>query len=252
MTPQRFTEHAFQGLFNFRDMSGLTVSQGQNIKSNVLFRSDSFEDATETDVQRLLNVYRINRVIDLRTDRELANEKPSPLSRDGVSYRHRVIDSGPGSAIENAPPGSRLALRYVEYFDYAKESIVSAVRDLAEEGSWRTVMHCRAGKDRTGVVTAVVLKLLGVSNDEIAEDYSLTALAMPEIMSRLRQNPTYAENVKKLPDEMYSATKETMLKFLDLASTELGTFESWLLSNGVTSQEIDQLRSNLLESSNQL
>lgn len=248
MTNQRFTEHTFEGLFNFRDVTGLATKQGQGIKGKVLFRSDAFGDATEQDLQRLKSEFQINRVIDLRTDRELASEKSSPLLIDGVSYRRRVIDSGPGSAIENAPPGARLAFRYLQYFDYGRESIASAVRDLSEPGQWRTVVHCRAGKDRTGVVIAVVLNLLGVSNEDIAEDYSLTALAMPEIMNRLRQSPTYAENVKKLPDEMYSATKETMLKFLDLAATELGTFESWLLANGVSAMEINQLRNNLLES----
>jgi protein tyrosine/serine phosphatase len=89
-------------------------------------------------------------------------------------------------------------------------------RDIAEEGEWRTVIHCRAGKDRTGVLIAVLLNLLGVSDEQIAEDYSLTGLAMPKIMNRLRQSSAYMENVKKLPDEMYSAKKETMLKFLEL------------------------------------
>jgi len=247
MTHPRFTEHVFEGLFNFRDVGGLTTERAEGIKRNVLFRSDAFGDASEGDVQRLMEDFCINRVIDLRTDREVTSENPSPILKDGVSYRRRVIDSGPGSAIENAPPGGRLALRYLQYFDYGRESIVSAVRDLSEIGEWRTVIHCRAGKDRTGVVTAAVLGLLGVSNEDIAEDYSLTALAMPQIMNRLRQSPTYSENVKKLPDEMYSATKETMLKFLELARQELGSFESWMLSNGVTSIEIDQLRKNLLE-----
>ena len=247
MTSQRFDEHTFDGLFNFRDMSGLTPSLGKRIKPNVLFRSDAFGDASERDVQRLLNEFRINRVIDLRTDREVSAEKLSPMQKDVVSYRRRVIDSGPGNAIENAEPGSRLAYRYLQYFDYGRESIVSAVRDMSENGDWRTVIHCRAGKDRTGVVTAVLLDLIGVNDDEIAEDYSLTALAMPKIMTRLRQSSTYAENVKKLPDEMYSAKRETMLAFLELARKELGSFESWLLANDVTSIEIDQLRNNLLE-----
>ena len=190
----------------------------------------------------------INRVLDLRTDREVVSETPSPLLRAGISYRRRPIDSGPGSAIENAAPGNRLAHRYLEYFDYGRESILSIVRDISEEGEWRTVIHCRAGKDRTGVVIAVLLSLLGVSDEEIAEDYSLTALAMPQIMTRLRQSPTYKDNVKKLPDEMYSATQETMLNFLGLAAKELGTFESWLLANGITADEINQLRKNLLRS----
>ena len=240
--------HSFDGLFNFRDVGGLTTKGAQRVKSNVLFRSDAFNDASAADERLLLEELKINRVIDLRTNREISSEKPSVLLQEGISYRRREIDSGPGNAIENAPPGGRLALRYMQYFDYGRESIVSAVRDLSEIGEWRTVIHCRAGKDRTGVVTAVVLDLLGVSNEDIAEDYSLTALAMPDIMNRLRQSPTYSENVKKLPDEMYSATKETMIKFLELAKQELGAFESWLLANGVMERELDQLRDNLLES----
>jgi protein-tyrosine phosphatase len=247
MTSQRFTEHNFEGLFNFRDVSGLNPTHKKSIKPNVLFRSDAFGDATEDDTQRLLGELGINRVIDLRTDRELLSENPSPLLRDGVSYLRRAIDSGPGNAIENATPGNRLALRYLQYFDYGRESIVSAVRDMSEEGQWHTVIHCRAGKDRTGVVMAVLLSLIGVPDNEIAEDYSLTALAMPEIMNRLRQSPTYRDNVKKLPDEMYSATEETMLKFLELVGSELGSFESWLLANGVSANELKQLRENLLK-----
>jgi protein-tyrosine phosphatase len=248
MINPRFTEYGFEGLFNFRDLSGLGLSSVQAIKSRVVFRSDAFGDTTQNDVQRLLGELQINRVLDLRTDREVVSETPSPMLREGISYRRRPIDSGPGSAIENAAPGNRLAHRYLEYFDYGRESILSIVRDISEEGEWRTVIHCRAGKDRTGVVIAVLLSLLGVSDEEIAEDYSLTALAMPQIMTRLRQSPTYKDNVKKLPDEMYSATQETMLNFLGLAAKELGTFESWLLANGITADEINQLRKNLLRS----
>ena len=248
MTDPRFTEFNFEGLFNFRDLSGLSPKSAQTIKSRVLFRSDAFGDTTVNDVQKLLDELQINRVLDLRTDREILSETTSPMLREGVSYRRRPIDSGPGNAIENAAPGNRLAHRYLEYFNYGRESILSTVRDMSEEGEWRTVMHCRAGKDRTGVVIAVLLSLLGVPNKQIAEDYSLTALAMPQIMTRLRQSPTYKDNVNKLPDEMYSATEETMLNFLELAAKEVGTFESWLLANGITHSEINQLRKNLLSS----
>lgn len=246
MSSSRETRHVFDGLYNFRDFGGLTGESGK-IKHGVLFRSDAFGDATERDIAILLKDLGINRILDLRTEREVAAEKPTPMIELGIEYRRRIIDSGPGSAIENAPAGERLAYRYMEYFGYGRDSIVSVLKDLSEEGNWKTVIHCRAGKDRTGVIAAVVLGILGVSEEEISQDYALTGLAMPKIMERLRQSPTYSANVSRLPEEMYSAVSETMRTFIQFVSKKFGTFENWALNNGVTSDEIRRLRSNLLE-----
>jgi len=246
MSNSRETRYIFDGLYNFRDFGGLS-GDGGKVKHGILFRSDAFGDASERDISILLKEIGINRILDLRTDREISAEKPTPMIEMGIDYRRRIIDSGPGSAIENAPAGERLAYRYMEYFGFGRDSIISVVKDLSEDNSWKTVIHCRAGKDRTGVIAAVVLGILGVSEEEISKDYALTGLAMPKIMERLRQSPTYSANVSRLPEEMYSAVSETMGTFIKFVSEKFGSFENWALNNGVTGDEIRRLRSNLLE-----
>lgn len=242
---QRATAFAFDGLYNFRDIGGLDLADGGHTRAGVLYRSDAFGNLTEPDAQVLLSELGVKRLLDLRADREVDAETPTLLNEAGVEVRRRPIDNGPGNAIESAPSGERLAFRYLEYLDYAASSIVEVIRDLAEPEDQVTIVHCRAGKDRTGVVIAVVLSLLGVNADDIALDYALTTIGMPKIMARLRESPVYSTNVNRLPDEMYSSEAVTMHQFLDAVAAKFGGFEQWALGQSVTADELASLRRNL-------
>lgn len=242
---ERATAFVFEGLYNFRDVGGLDVTGGGSTRAGLLYRSDAFGNLTESDAEVLITELGVARLLDLRADREVDVETPTLLGRAGVEVRRRPIDNGPGNAIESTPSGKRLAFRYLEYLEYAASSVAAVIRDLAETDPPVTIVHCRAGKDRTGVVVAVVLSLLGVSADDIALDYALTTLGMPKIMARLRESPVYSENVNRLPDEMYSSDAVTMHQFLDAVTAKYDGFEQWSLSQGVTADEIAALRRNL-------
>lgn len=238
-------EFEFEGLYNFRDVGGLRAADGAGTRRGVLFRSDAFGNLTEADAAILLADLGIERLIDLRADREVDVETPTLLHKGGVEVRRRPIDNGPGNTIESAPAGERLAFRYLDYLDYAAASVVGVIRDLAEPDPRVTIVHCRAGKDRTGVAIAAVLSLLGVSPEDIARDYALTSIGMPKIMARLRESPIYSANVNRLPEEMYSSEAITMLQFLEAVQSRFGGFEQWSLSLGVTQIELAALRKNL-------
>lgn len=239
----------FEGLYNFRDIGGLEAMDGTQTRRGIVYRSDSFGNVTEKDAKILLTDLGIQRIIDLRADREVEAETPTLMHVNGVNVRRRPIDNGPGTAIESAPAGERLAFRYLEYLDYAASSVVGVIRDLAEPQQEVTIIHCRAGKDRTGVAIATVLSLVGVGTDDIARDYALTTIGMPKIMARLRESAVYLANVNRLPDEMYSSDAVTMHQFLDVVAERHGSFEEWALAQGVTADELESLKRNLTTAS---
>jgi protein-tyrosine phosphatase len=239
------TPYVFEGLYNFRDVGGLRIGDHTQTRFGMLYRSDAFADVTVADIDFLLDELEVRRVIDLRADRERDADEVRPFAGREVEYRDRPIDGGIDNAIETAAAGERLAYRYLGYLDHARESVASAVKDLAEPGSPPTIVHCRAGKDRTGVVIAVVLCLLGVDNQTIARDYALTSIGMPKILARLRESALYSANVERLPGGMYFAEETTMVRFLELAAERHGSLEAWALASGITNDEIGKLRANL-------
>ena len=236
----------FEGLYNFRDLGGLKTEDGAEIKKGRVFRSDAFATLTDADARVLLTDINVERLIDLRAVREVEAETATLLEVGGVEVRRRPIDNGPGTAIESAPAGERLAFRYLEYLEYASSSITGAIRDLAEPDQKVTIIHCRAGKDRTGVVVATVLSLVGATPDEIARDYALTSIGMPKIMARLLESDVYRANVSSLPEEMYSAEEVTMRQFLTIVADRHGSLTEWSLENGVSVDELAALRENLV------
>jgi hypothetical protein len=238
--------YIFEGIYNFRNLGDLVLDNHTRTKSGVLFRSDAFGDVTVKDIYHLEQTLGITRLIDLRSDSEIAAEKPTPFIGRGIDYRHRPIEIDPAIARKFAPAGEKLAYRYLEYIEHSGKSIIAAVKDLAESKSKVTVVHCRAGKDRTGVVIAVVLSLLEVSSRNISRDYAITSFAMPRILELLRESPFYAANANRLPDEMHTAEESTMIRFLELICNRHGSVELWALKNGLTRDEILNLKKNLI------
>lgn len=236
----------FDGVLNFRDVGGLPAGPGRRVRHGTLYRSDAFIDASPDDVAHVCEQLGVRRVIDLRAERELGDDWKVPFAQTGAVSIHRPIDRGPGNAIEGAREGERLAHRYLEYLVDSAAVIASTLRDFVDEQP-PTMVNCRIGKDRTGVVIAVILGVVGVPAESIAEDYSRTAAAMPALLERLAQSETYRSNVSKLPAEMYSAERGTMLRFLSLVEEQFGGFPAWARNQGLTDSELDLIREHLTE-----
>jgi hypothetical protein len=240
------TVHAFQSLHNFRDLGGLAAERGGRTRHGVLFRSDSFHTAPAADIDYLLNRIGLASIIDLRSEAELAADRTNPLISATIRYQHLPIAGGPGGAIEAAPTGLRLATRYMEYLDQHAPSVVGAVRAIADANGEPTVVHCRAGKDRTGVVVAMVLATLGVKAEDIAADYALTSAGMRKIMADLAASAHYSAKMKRLPAEMYSSEAPTMTAFLAMVDDRHGGAARWLVDNGLPSAALRTLEDNLI------
>lgn len=239
--------YAFSDLHNLRDLGGLPTLDGRRVRTGVLLRSDSPHEAGLADIEHLVSALGVTTVIDLRSDKEFAAEGTNALMPDRVRHRHFPIAAGPGGAVDGAPAGDRLAARYLQYLADDAPSIVGAVAAVAEQQAGAALVHCRVGKDRTGIVIALILDAVGVGSAEIAHDYELTTEPMKKLLVRLRASAVYAANVNRLPDEMYSSEARTMANFLVRLHDEHGGAANWLVAHGLTTDQLGALRRQLVD-----
>ena len=109
-----------------------------------------------------------------------------------------------------------------------------------------TVLHCAAGKDRTGVVTALLLGLLGVDHEQIVEDYMVTATNMDRITERFGRWPRYRRNMASLPAEIYRVEERTIRTFLRELDHRYGGAAGWARARGVDPEVERRLAAALL------
>jgi protein-tyrosine phosphatase len=217
------------GAYNFRDLGGLATRDGGRLRHGRLFRSDTLQELTDEDVARLVDELKIAFVIDLRQAAEAVEEGRGPLARLPVSYANvPLVDV-------DAPAGAPGELTVTQYLDHLEHdpNLVVAVELVASVVHRPTVFHCAAGKDRTGVVTALVLGLLGVDDEQIIADYMVTATHMDRITERFGRWPRYRRNMASLPAEIYRVEEHTIRTFLRELAHRYGGAAGWARTKGV-------------------
>lgn len=176
---------AFERIFNARDLGGLQTAQGRTISSGLLLRSANLADATEKDKRVLREQYHIAKIIDLRTETE-RKEKPD-VSLPNVDYRSIPIFDGSIAGISHekslskerllavVPKMGQLYRKMVTNESY-RQNLGKAARCVMEHdfSKGSVLWHCTEGKDRCGLLSAVLLFALGVERSTIVEDYMLT------------------------------------------------------------------------------
>jgi len=229
----------FSGMVNFRDLGGLPADGGA-VKTGVLYRSDSLAYATPADAKRLVERLGLATVIDLRGQYEVENLGRGPLADTPVAYVHAPIVDVSGA--------DDLAGHYLAMLAEKGAVLAGMIKLLASADTLPAVFHCEAGCDRTGVLAAAVLSLLGVPDDAIAEDYALTAPAMPAIHARVRR---VAEQLG-LPtrpgvDLEWAPEAAMMAGALKMARERWGGMREWAAEYGVSDDDVASLRSALID-----
>jgi len=238
---------ALEGCLNFRDLGGYPTADGRRIAWRRLFRSDALHALTQPDLDVLLgDTVGLSDVIDLRSTAELESEGRGRLERSAAAFHHTPLFDGPPSEGQSAAADMSLAERYLGLLEIAMAPVAGIVDVLAEaEGA--AVYHCAAGKDRTGVISAVLLSLLGVEHDLIVVDYALTQQNLDAILERLNAMDGYRDMLDALPPDTQHANPETMIELLDRVSDRWGGFEGYVREAGVGDETIDRLRERVLE-----
>jgi protein-tyrosine phosphatase len=166
----------FVTVTNFRDLGGYRADRGRRIRWGRVFRSDALHGMTERD-HAMYNGLGVRAVYDLRGDVEVA-ERPNPMPSRHLALLSRpaTSDARVDFAGTTSADGERvLASIYVGHIDHAAATIGALFSGLAEPEGLPAVFHCHAGKDRTGIVAALLLEALGVERETILDDYELTA-----------------------------------------------------------------------------
>jgi protein-tyrosine phosphatase len=236
------------GAFNFRDLGGYPAGPGRVTRWGTLFRSDSLHDLTGPDVDRIESL-RITTIIDLRTDRELEHTGRGPLADRPIGFHHSsVIGEGGGEVVAApAPAGEDLSERYLWYLEGGRQALVGALVVLADPAHLPAVFHCAAGKDRTGVLAALVLDMLGVDPAVIVADYLITRDRMPLILDRYRTDPAFAERMAAVPASRFGVEASTMEGFLHGLRSRYGGARAWAADAGVPSEALEAMTGHLLE-----
>ena len=243
------------GALNFRDLGGYRGRDGRLTRWGRLFRSDALHELTSEDVA-LLRTLGLRTVVDLRTGRELQTSGRGPLEPEPVAFHHLAVvqEGAPGTAGDDgesvaapAPPGDDLAERYLWYLEVGRGALVEALTLLGTADRYPLVFHCAAGKDRTGVLAALVLELAGVDREVIVADYLITAERIRLLLDRWRADPGFAERMAEVPPSRFGVEAGTMEGFLDGLATRHGGARSWAQGAGVPADVLDRLVDLVLE-----
>ena len=257
-----------EGAANVRDLGGLPTGDGGAVVPNRLIRSDNLQGLTPSDVRLLVDVHEVRAVADLRTEVEVESEGPGPMTREArVTIHHlslfpeagRNTDAAAADEDDDAPvvlpwqardaePGARTRTAsevYLRYLADRPDSIVAALRVIASSDG-ATVVHCAAGKDRTGVVVAMALEEVGVPREAVVADYARSAERIRAIFARLTGSHTYAADVGQKDVDKHSPKAATMENLLRAVDESYGGVSSWLRTHGWTEHDARALRGKLL------
>jgi protein-tyrosine phosphatase len=238
---------AFATVFNVRDLGGLPTEDGRVVRRGRVFRADGVDrlDGEDLEVARTLG---LRTVIDLRTFGEI-ERSTFPAQRLAVAWHHLPILEGMWSEQDLVPTSGAvdfLRQRYLDMLVEGRDSIVRALELVADEGP--VLFHCAAGKDRTGVLAAVVLGLVGAAPEVIAEDYHLSAAAMDSFVDWLAlEHPEWRDAMSSQPPEYLAAPPEAMLGLLTEVDRRHGSMQALVAALGVPTEVVARLRANLLD-----
>jgi hypothetical protein len=232
-----------EGLDNLRDVGRLPLVGGGVTRSGELLRSAVLHYVTDRDVRHLVDEIGLQLIIDLRTAREIDRDGPTPVARAGVRTVALSFIPENGRPLPETGDDTDPMLRdYLGYLVDRTENVLEAVRLLAAPGGGPTLVHCQAGKDRTGVLVALVLDAVGVQRDAVVEDYRLSAHHVEVMFRRWSDSLEYP-----MPDDLtpHLPRAEVIAAVLDRLDTAHGGAAGWLRTNGLEPDALERLRARL-------
>jgi protein-tyrosine phosphatase len=239
----------WDGCLNVRDLGGLPTEIGGRTRRGVILRADSIRKLTDAGWDALHD-YGVTRIVDLRAHTELAQDPPRELDIDLVHVsvlpdfdsEHWAEFDAISDAAPDAPSAHRAV--YLEFLKRFPGNFATAVEAIATGPDGAVVIHCVGGKDRTGLVSALVLRLAQVSRDEIGADYAQSeANLRSELSEWIEQAPT--EEERRQRERRSQTPAAAMVGVLEELERLHGSVESYLLAGGASAESLRRIRQRL-------
>jgi protein tyrosine/serine phosphatase len=234
----------WDGCWNVRDLGGIPLEQGGETTYGALVRGDNVRKLSDAGWRSLAD-HGVTRIVDLRWPEELARD---PSREVGLEVVHvslfgeldpDYVDNVEDYMAEDDPAGYWGAA-YISILDEYAENFGAAVAAIADADDGVVLFHCAGGRDRTGLVAALVLRVAGASNEEIALDYSLSS-------ERLARDPARSEKWASDPRDVFKSQTppDAMLRALEYLDDAYGGAEAYLRQAGVSDEQLARLRDRL-------
>jgi protein-tyrosine phosphatase len=237
----------FTGVLNFRDLGGYETEDGRHTRWGRLFRSDAMHDLTNEDL-KLFRGLGIASVIDLRSPAEVERTGRGLLAQEPLNFVNSPVLSTYQTDQSRANiDAGYMSRRYLEYLEVGAPAFVGVIDEMANADNYPLVFNCFLGKDRTGVVAALVMSCLGVRRSTIIEDYAVTGSRVDLIVEKLLRDPNLRDEVAHHNPHLLGAREATMSSFLSEVDQRFGGPVAWALGAGVPEANLERLRELLLD-----
>ena len=240
-----------EAVHNFRDLGGYPTADGRVTKWRTLFRSDGLYRLRGADDVSRVRQLGLRSVIDLRTEREQREQGIFPTDDIEVAFHHLSIVDVTWSDTKTPEFDDEvefLVWGYRDMLDIGSPRFADAMNVLSQTDSVPAVFHCAAGKDRTGVLAALLLSSLGVDDAHICADYGLTQDAMRRTVEWSRvHRPELAERYANIPQAYLAADPRAMQIILAELAQQHGSVRNYVREIGVADATINGLEGLLLE-----
>ena len=240
----------YDGAMNFREVGGLPTADGtRRLRRGLLFRSGTPQLMSEEAARRMVEDTGIRLVIDLRQEQEAAREGQGGLA----AVPHRLL-SAPflvasaqqaGTPVPVFQETDPLVPHYLGYLPSSEKAILSVLRTLSDPHAGAALIHCTAGKDRTGAAFILLLDALGIDRASIVADYAAGKHEIAAVFDTLIALPSYGERLSALSAEARTTEPETAERYLAALDAEYGGARGWLRSAGFGDDELVALRERL-------
>jgi protein-tyrosine phosphatase len=237
---------ALEGTLNTRDLGGYPTSYGYETAWRRVLRSDSLHRLTAND-HKTLHDLNLKAVIDLRRTDEVQADPNRLGDLDVVYYNLPIFPRAVSSVEADNPLGKVNSLTdvYKAMLDYFQESLLTVFETLAAYAGETVIIHCSAGKDRTGVVSALLLDLAGVARETIIADYAITKQRLAPMLDSLRARALTAGFDMARHEQMLLCEPEMMADTLTHLYDRYGGAASYLATIGLNAAQVEALRYGL-------
>lgn len=238
-----------EGGFNVRDLGGYPTEDGHQTRWKTLIRSGNLDKLSPAGQQTLID-YGVKTIIDLRDGWEVERYPNVFAQAASVTYRHlpligyTMADREAQKKLEG--PDIEMHQFYTQYIAECQSRIGAIISAIADSDGC-TVFHCYAGKDRTGIVAALILSVVGVSEDIIAEDYHISETNVTHLLERRRALALARGLDTARLDHIYAAKPQTILTLLRGITEQYGDVRHYLELCGVSQGQLERLRERFVD-----